>query len=73
MFSTFEHLANPRSTAGKVISVILTISLALMMWDVNAMSYAFADDGSSQSAKSASKDDGAKDKAEKKEKAEKNL
>ena len=45
MTRMLSNAANPKSLAGRIISVILTVSLALMMWDANALNYAFAADG----------------------------
>ncbi|MDO4890649.1 MAG: hypothetical protein Q3963_04745, partial [Coriobacteriaceae bacterium] len=44
MLKGLRRFADSRSIEGKIISVILVITLALMAWDVNALRFALAED-----------------------------
>ena len=50
MLRKLANFADPRSFEGKIISIIVTLSLALMVWDTQIMGSAFADEQADQAA-----------------------
>ena len=50
MLRKLANFADPRLFEGKIVSIIVTLSLALMVWDTQIMSSAFADEQTDQEA-----------------------